>query len=93
MAEAFDYALLIGAEWLSEQYGVDITCCRIALAHDSATDSEYLVCSNVFPAPELVKEAVSRGRKHGRASPVKWPDWKTALGRMADRLVPEADRV
>jgi len=62
IAEAYDYALLIGTEWLSEQYGVDITCCRIALAADSATKSEYLVCSNVYPAPELAKEAVSRGR-------------------------------
>ncbi len=79
VAEAFDYALLIGAEWLSEQHGVDVTCCRIALAKDSATDSEYLVCSNVYPAPELAKEAVQRGRRKIGTSKIKWADWETAL--------------
>ncbi len=79
IAEAYDYALLIGTEWLSEQFGVDITCCRIAVATDSATNSQYLVCSNVYPAPELAKEAVSRGRKRTGTTMVKWPDWETAL--------------
>jgi len=65
VAEAYDYALLIGAEWLSEQFGVSIVCCRIAVAKDSTTNSEYLVCSNVYPAPELAKEAISRGRTGG----------------------------
>ena len=79
VAEAYDYALLIGAEWLSEHYGVDIICCRIALAKDSLTETEYLVCSNVYPAPELAKEALSRGRDRTGTSKVKWTDWETAL--------------
>lgn len=87
IAEGYDYALLIAAEWLSEHYGVDITCCRIAVAKDSATDSEYLVCSNVYPAPELAKESVSRGRKHGGTSKVKWPDWKAALAGVSNSAV------
>lgn len=87
IAEGYDYALLIAAEWLSEQYGVDITCCRIAVAKDSATDSEYLVCSNVYPAPELAKESVSRGRKHVGISKVKWPDWKIALAGVSNPAV------
>jgi len=87
IAEAYDYALLIGAEWLSEKYGVDITCCRIAIAKDSSTSAEYLVCSNVYPAPELVKEAVSRGRKHIGTIKVQWPDWKAAVAGIANPAV------
>ena len=88
IAEAYDYALLIGAEWLSEQYGMDITCCRIPMATDSTTRSEYLVCSNVYPAPELAKEAVSRGRKHDVSSKARWTDWKLdglEIGSWGDR--------
>jgi hypothetical protein len=79
VAEAYDYALLIGAAWLSEHYGVDIICCRIALAKDSLTETEYLVCSNVYPAPELAKEALLRGRDRTGTSQVKWTDWEMAL--------------
>jgi len=87
IAEAYDYALLIGAEWLSEQFGVDIICCRIAVAKDSATNSEYLVCSNVYPAPELAKEAVARGRKRTGTTKIKWPDWEAALSGVANNAV------
>ena len=45
VAEAFDYALLIGADWLTDNHGVDVMCCRIAVAKDAATNNEYLVCS------------------------------------------------
>ena len=86
IAEAYDYALLIGAEWLSEQYGVGIICCRIAVAKDSVTNSEYLVCSNVYPAPELAKEAVPRARKRGSTA-LKWPDWQTALSGVTNNAV------
>lgn len=86
IAEAFDYALLVGAEWLSEQFSVNISCCRIALATDSATDSEYLVCSNVYPAPELATEAISRGRG-GVKRKVRWSDWETALSNVSNQAV------
>ena len=87
IAEAYDYALLVGAEWLSEHFGVDVTCCRIAVAKDAATDAEYLVCSNVFPAPELAKEAVSRGRKSSSSIERKWSDWNGALAGITNNVV------
>jgi hypothetical protein len=86
IAEAYDYALLIGTEWLSEQYGLGIVCCRIAVATDSATKAEYLVCSNVYPAPELAKEAVPRGGKRG-VTEVKWPDWQSAMSGVTNNAV------
>lgn len=87
IAEGYDYALLIATEWLSEHYGVDIICCRIAVAKDAATDSEYLVCSNVYPAPELAMESVARGRKHGGTSKIKWPGWQAALAGISNPAV------
>ena len=70
----------------SEHFGVDIICCRIAVAKDSVTNSEYLVCSHVYPSPELAKEAASRGRKHG-STKVKWPDWETAMSGVTNNTV------
>jgi hypothetical protein len=87
VAEAYDYALLVGAEWLSEQFGVDVSCCRIAMANDSATGSEYLTCSNIYPAPELSKEAVSRGHRRGESTKAKWSDWSTALSSVTNPAV------
>ncbi len=78
IAEAYDYALLIGAEWLSERFGVNISCCRVSVATDPTTNSEYLVCSNVYPAPELAAESISRGRGSSERPP-RWSDWGTAL--------------
>jgi len=82
IAEAFDYALLIGAEWLSDNYGVDVMCCRISVAKDSDSGNEYLVCSNVYPAPELAQEAVSRGRRKTSSTKAKWADWDAALAKI-----------
>lgn len=53
ITEAYDYALLISAEWLSEQYGVSVTCCRLEIQQDVTTDSEYLSCTSIYPAAEL----------------------------------------
>ena len=79
VAEAYDYALLTGAEWLSDEYGVDITCCQVALGSDPRTDSEFIVCSSLFPPPELARVAVERGRRSAGATPIKWADWDGAL--------------
>ena len=58
VAEAFDFSLLIGAEWLNDNFGVSILCCRIALAADAESGNEYLVCSNIYPTPELPQVAI-----------------------------------
>jgi hypothetical protein len=87
VAEQFDYSVLVGAEWLSERHNVNIVCCRISLARDTATGTEFLVCSNVFPAPELVKVAVQRRRRRTGMSKPKWVDWEAALADVTNPAV------
>ncbi len=80
VAEAFDYALLVGAEWLNETHGVDIRCCRVELAVDRSSSSEYLACTSVFPPPELAEQAATRGRR--RTSPIsgaRFGEWDDVL--------------
>jgi len=79
IAESYDFALLVGAEWLSEQHGADITCCRISLAKDTQTGKEYFACSNLFPTPELANQAAPRGRRSVGPTNGTWVDWETAL--------------
>jgi len=71
----------VSAEWLSEQYGVNITCCRLVIQKDEATDNEYLSCSVIYPATELVQEAAPRRNlSRVRTKNVKrWSDWDEAL--------------
>lgn len=85
VAESFDFALLVGTQWLSEEYGVDIICCRIALATDSDGQSEYLACSTVYPPKELVEEARKRGKGKPGSRPDKWSDWDTALENISNQ--------
>lgn len=87
VAEAFDYGVLVSAEWLSERFGVDIVCCRLALATDAATQSEYLVCSNIYPAPELVQQAVKRGHGSTTGTVTKWDNWDKALSDIVNQDV------
>ena len=92
VAEAYDYALLASAEWLSERYGLEIQCCRIALARDEQAASEYLVCTNVYPAPELASEAAARGRVRSGAPQtleLRWTDWESALSDVTNHAVAE----
>jgi len=77
IAEAYDYEVLVGVEWLSEKYDVDIICCRILLAKDLQHSVEYLTCTQIFPAPELAAQSIIRGPR--RAGAQRWTDWDTAL--------------
>ena len=88
IAEEFDYALLVGTEWLSKNYSVDVMCCRISVAKDLGTGTEYLVCSNVYPARELFQEAAPRGQR-STVTTIKWGDWTAALAELSNRALVE----
>lgn len=77
IAEAYDYEILVGAEWLHDNFDVNILCCRVLLATDSISGAEYLSCTHVFPAPELAHQSVPRRR--GGTEPPRWTDWEAAL--------------
>ena len=85
IAEAFDYQTLIAAERLSEQYGVDIACCRISLAVDQT--GEFLTCSQILPAPELASQALRSGGNRAAAAVTKSRDWESILGRCKNAAV------
>jgi hypothetical protein len=78
VAEAYDFEVLIAAEWLTEEYGANVLCCRLSLAKDAATGSEYLSCSNIFPMPELAGLALARHHNQSTITPQR-SDWDTAL--------------
>ena len=84
LAEAYDFSLLCGAEWLSETYSVDIICCRLAIARDDAVGAEYLICTNIHPPPEISQQALRRGGR-GAAKPDRWSDWDAALTGVTNR--------
>jgi len=75
LAEAFDFEVLATAEWLGEQYSLDIRCYQLRLATDGAL--EYLSCTCIYPAPELREYAERRSRR-GKSSK-RWSDWEAAL--------------
>ena len=75
LAEAFDFEVLATAEWLGEQYDLDIRCYQLKLATDDKL--EYLSCTCIYPAPELREYAKRRSRR-GK-SRKRWSDWETAL--------------
>ena len=85
IAEDFDYSVLVGAEWLSEQHGVDLSCCRLSLARDTDGEGEFLVCSNVFPAPELAEQSIRRRRGITGKEGIQWPNWDAALDKVSNQ--------
>lgn len=87
VAEDFDYSVLIGAEWLNEKYEVDIICCRISLSKDAATGAEFLVCSNIFPAPKVAQQAVRRGRRRAGGGKPKWANWDAVLAALSNQAI------
>ena len=84
IAEEFDYALLVGTEWLSKNYSVDVMCCRISVAKDVGSGTEYLVCSNVYPARELFQEAAPRRQRGSAKTMIKWSDWTAAMSEVSN---------
>lgn len=75
VAEAYDYEVLAGAEWLYQK-GVEIDCVRVALAVDGS--SEYLTFTQIFPTPELAEQARKRGARRQAAVPTD-TSWEEAL--------------
>jgi hypothetical protein len=72
LAEDFDYEVLVAAEWLTENYDLDIRCFRLALALDQ--DKEYLTCTCAYPPPEISEQSIRRGRRGPSDSyaPASW---------------------
>ncbi|MCW1996410.1 hypothetical protein ABIE85_005130 [Bradyrhizobium diazoefficiens] len=75
VAEDFDPALLIGAEWLHEIFEVDIRCYRLSLSQEGGND--YLTCTCVYPPIEIA--ALTRGSERTARSSASWKDWDEAL--------------
>jgi len=75
LAEAYDYEVLVAAEWLYEK-DVELDCVRVALAVDG--DSKYLTFTQIFPTPELAEQARKRGSRGPAASPM-YASWEEAL--------------
>ncbi len=76
VADAFDYEVLTTAEWLTEKYGLDIRCYRLALFAEAG--GEYLSCTCVYPPPEIAANAI---RRTGTTTTTrnKYANWDEAL--------------
>ena len=84
VAEDFEYEVLVTAEWLSEVYGLDIRCHRLALSVQD--DSEFLTCSCIYPPPEIAQHARRRSRR-GDTVNVPWANWDEALSKISNEAV------
>jgi hypothetical protein len=87
VAEGYDYALLSGAEWLSEGYGVDIRCASVSLATDQDTGAEYLACASIFPPPELADQASARRHTGSATRPLRWVNWEDAISQIENEAL------
>jgi hypothetical protein len=76
VAEAYDYEVLVAAEWLYDKHDVEIGCVRVGLAVDGT--AEYLTFAQIFPTPELAEQARRRGR-HGKVATPEYDSWEQSL--------------
>jgi hypothetical protein len=86
LAEEFDWEVLVAAEWLHDQFEVDIRCYRLTAAVDG--DRELLSCVCIFPPPELAHHAIRR-RTVTETRPIKWANWDEALASLENPEVRE----
>jgi hypothetical protein len=77
IAEDFDPALLVTAEWLHEKFGVDIRCYRIQLSREENGD-DYLTCSCIYPPLKIANLTRGADGRPGRTS-IAWESWDAAL--------------
>ena len=84
IAEDYEYEVLVTAEWLTEVYGLDIRCYRLALSVQD--DSEFLTCSCVYPPAEITEHARRRGVKSATGT-TKWADWDEALSKINNQAL------
>src|ERR1700730_17238769 len=83
LAEAFDYEVLVTAEWLTERYDMDIRCYRVALAKHGEDD--FLTCTRAYPPRELTEIAIRRRREKEIGG--KPSDWNEALKSVENQAV------
>ena len=76
IAEDFDPALLVAAEWLHESYGVDIRCYRLQLSQEKGND--YLTCICIYPPVEIATLTRGSDIKPGQTG-TAWASWDAAL--------------
>jgi hypothetical protein len=76
IAEDFDPALLVAAEWLHESFGVDIRCYRLQLSQENGND--YLTCTCIYPPIEIA--TLTRGSDNRPVQTgTSWASWDAAL--------------
>ncbi len=71
VAEAYDYEVLVAAQWLNEVYEVDIACYQITLARDGNADALYVSCTRIYPPQELSELARLRRSAKSTAGPAR----------------------
>jgi len=84
LAEDFDFEVLVTAEWLTEQYELDIRCYRLVVARQNEQD--FLSCNRVYPPPELTDIATRRRRTSDGVAP-RWDNWGEALSSVENSAV------
>jgi len=73
IAENYDYEVLVTAEWLTNQYAVDIKCFRLNMSQGD-DDHQYLSCTCIFPPPEIAEHVKQRGRKQQAEVARSWEE-------------------
>ncbi len=66
IAESYDFEVLRTAQWLTEKYGLNITCYELALARDESSKTDYLSAVQLFPPKQLAEQARLRGAIQSR---------------------------